>query len=147
MSRVPPPQTGRIRRIMANAKAAQQNKTPNAPIRGMRDAVLGSLAGAASAGAAAAAGAGAATGTTTATRTGTSAGGGGGGMVPVVFFITETDVTGSSTTFVAEIFIPGFRPKASVSWPLIVNFWPLGILKRSTELSSRRSVTASGGVT
>src|SRR6516162_4082614 len=57
-------QTVRIRRIMANTNAAQQNKTPSAPTRGMNDAVLGSLAGAASAGAAAAAGAGAATGTT-----------------------------------------------------------------------------------
>src|SRR6516164_5098602 len=102
MSRVPPPQTGRIRRIMANAKATQQNKTPTAPIRGMRDAVFGSFAGAgASAGAAAAAGAGAGAGTTTATRTGTSGGGGGGGgMVPVVARVTATEVTGSSTTLV-----------------------------------------------
>ena len=40
-----------------------------------------------------------------------------------------TTVSGTSTTFVAEIICPFLRPQASVCWPSTVNFCPLGMLK------------------
>ena len=88
----------------------------------MELAVFGSSAGAA--------GAGAGVGAACAIKIGASAGGGGGGggMEPVNFFSCSTTVIGSSTTLVAEMVIPFFRPQASVSWPLTMNFCPLGIL-------------------
>ena len=49
-------------------------------------------------------------------------------MLPLTFLCWETTVSGTSTTLVAEIFIPFFRPKASSIWPSTLNFWPSGIV-------------------
>src|SRR5947207_15891515 len=50
------------------------------------------------------------------TKIGASAGGGGGGgMEPVSCLCCSTTVSGSSTTLVADSFIPFFKPNASTS--------------------------------
>src|SRR5215472_2387870 len=111
-------------------KERPQQSVPSSAMSGKSLAVLGSLVGAGSAAAVSAGGAG--TGRATTTKIGTSAlgGGGGGGAVPVLWISWLTIVSGTSVTLWAETVIPFLRPQASVSRPLIVNFWPLGIWNR-----------------
>src|SRR5437667_2431005 len=131
-----------------NPNPAARASAPISPIRGSKLPVLGNSLVAGSVGAAAGCGGGVARAIIT-TSIGWSAGGGGGGggIVPVNCFWCSTTVSGSSTTLVAEIFIPCFRPNASVSWPFTLNFWPLGILKRSVLPSASFKITEFGGVT
>jgi len=49
--------------------------------------------------------------------------------------------SGVSVTFVAEIFVPSLRPKASTIWPSTSNFWPSGILDSWFAPSSRVRIT------
>src|SRR5580765_2856349 len=116
---------------------------PKKAIKGSELPVLGSAAGAASA---TVVGAGA---VATKTMTGTSAGGGGGGggIVPVLCARCSTTVIGSSTTLVAETFIPFFKPQASTICPSTLNFWSLGILNCWFVPSSKVRITVFGGAT
>ncbi len=116
--------------LLINLKPTElpRQMSPRRPIKGNSLPVLGNCAGS-SAGAAP----GTATGTgrcKIATRIGRSGGGGcGGGAVPVTVAYCVTNVWGTSTTLVAEIFIPFFNPHASTIRPLTLNFWSVGILK------------------
>ena len=68
-------------------------------------------------------------------------------MLPLTFLCWETTVSGTSTTLVAEIFIPFFRPKASSIWPSTLNFWPSGIVNCWFLPFSMVRMTEVGGVT
>src|SRR5580704_5116810 len=116
---------------MANEKP--QQSIPSSPTNGSRLPVLGNSAGAGSAGFGGC--------MTNTTKIGMSAGGGGGGggILPVSFFSCSITVSGSSTTLVAETFIPFFRPHASTIWPFTLNFCLVP--------SSKLRMTDVGGVT
>ena len=49
-------------------------------------------------------------------------------MLPESTLFSETEVTGSSTTLVADTVIPLRRCHASKSCPFTLNLWPGGIL-------------------
>src|SRR5579864_788410 len=119
-----------------------QQTIPSSPTSGSRLPVFGSSA--ASAGSA---GFGACMTNTINIGWSGGGGGGGGGSLPVSFLSCSTTVSGSSTTLVAEIFIPFFSPHASTIWPPMLNFCPLGILNDWLVPSSNVKMTDDGGVT
>src|SRR6476620_193316 len=127
----------KVLRIAFRPNESKRARVPSNPIRGRGLAVLGSSAGVAGKG----------VGSAAAIRIGTSAGGagGGGGIVPVNFRCCSTTLIGSSTTLVAATIIPFFKPKASVSWPSTMNFWPFGILNSWLVPSSKVKITVLGG--
>src|SRR5215831_17699797 len=112
--------------VMA-VKERPMQSVPSSAMSGKSLAVLGSLVGAGSVAAVSAGGTG--TGRATTTKIGISAlgAGGGGGAVPVLWTSCVTTVSGTSVTLCAETVIPFLRPHASVSCPLTMNLWPLGI--------------------
>ena len=130
-----------FRRILSPSDIPNDNR-PSNPRSGIIEPVFGNFSGAVSVGTTGA-------GCALATRIGTSAGGGDGGVgaVPVTFRCCETTTSGDSVILVAETFIPFLKPKASVSFPSIVNFCPLGIVNCWTVPSSNRRETDDGGLT